>query len=401
MAVLEKIQEINLRVADLIKQQQQFKAQAQNWEHLYKEATDIQKRLLNQNTETAKANDELRQELDSVKSNLNTSEQEQSQWLETMTQLEAEATTLKSQLQTSQSELTNLRAQQEQQLSMHFGAEKEQEQLKALSEDLKEQLHASQQLNGELQSELQLAKINLVEEQAILNGIRQQNGSLEKELNQLKEKYQHEISELHSQQAALTQQLDKAGAEQRMLQENLLAISESENKKIMALELLQQQLEEMETKSSLPVEPVESEHLNSRIAQLMAHIANLEFEKELLKQNQISHPVPVIKEEAAPVQPEAAGNQHQMEFLYAELKASQAANSELERQIHQYIERLATQQSATKEESTELKNLAEQNKIVKLAEAIEGNTVASNIELKQKLNEMIKEVDRCIAKLSS
>ena len=162
MAVLEKIQEINLRVADLIKQQQQFKAQAQNWEHLYKEATDIQKRLLNQNTDTARINDELRQELDALKSNLNASEQEQSQWLDTMSQLETEAATLKSQLQTAQSELVNLRAQQEQQLSMHFGAEKEQEQLKALSEDLKEQLHASQQLNGELQSELQFAKIELV-----------------------------------------------------------------------------------------------------------------------------------------------------------------------------------------------------------------------------------------------
>lgn len=401
MAVLEKIQEINLRVADLIKQQQQFKAQAQNWEHLYKEATDIQKRLLNQNTDTARINDELRQELDALKSNLNASEQEQSQWLDTMSQLETEAATWKSQLQSAQSELVNLRAQQEQQLSMHFGAEKEQEQLKALSEDLKEQLHASQQLNGELQSEVQLAKINLVEEQALLNNTKQQNVSLDKELNLLKEKYQHEISALHSQHAALTQQLDKSGAEQRMLQDNLLALSESENKKILALELLQQQLEEMEMSSDLPVEPVESEHLTSRIAQLMAQIANLEFEKDLMKQNRVSHPIAVVQEEVTPIHPEAAGNHHQMEFLYAELKASQVTNSELERQIHQYIERLATQQAATKEESTELKNLAEQNKIVKLAEAIEGNTVASNIELKQKLNEMIKEVDRCIAKLSS
>ena len=125
------------------------------------------------------------------------------------------------------------------------------------------------------------------------------------------------------------------------------------------------------------------------------------FENNLIKQiaNPIKQNQPVKIAEKASEQP--SGSQNQVHFLYAELQESQKAYLRLENQLNQYIEILSERQNMTNLEPDSLNNLQEQNKIVKLAEAIEGNTVTSNLELKQKLNEMIKEVDRCIAKLNS
>jgi hypothetical protein len=127
---------------------------------------------------------------------------------------------------------------------------------------------------------------------------------------------------------------------------------------------------------------------------------NYEFENEL--RQKVKNELEIIEPtKIAETEHEKPGsNDDQVHFLYTELQASQARNLDLEKQLNTYIELLAEKGNGSLG-SEELKNLQEQNKISKLAEAIEGNSVASNLDLKQKLNEMIKEVDRCIAKLSS
>ncbi len=401
MAVIEKIQDINNRVAEIIRQQEQLKSQAKNWENLYKEATDIQKRLIEQSTENAKKNDSLNQQIAGLKSDIETREKHQKDFGEKHQSLVNENSNLSKQLLQVNNELQAWRIKEEQQLSMHFGVEKEQEQLKALTDDLKEQLFASQQLNHELQTALQEAKITMVEEQAQANIIAQQKSSLEKEVSQLKEKFQNEISELHSKNSLNLDQLEKLQLENRKLQDEIVAINQSESEKLIALETLNGKIEEMEAQMALPPAPDNEDFYTSRIAQLNAQISNMEFEKELMKKNMV-HVDPPQPAKIADISNQGSGsNTDQVHFLYAELQASQMAKEALEKQIHNYIEIIASQNKREEMNPLELKNLQEQNKIVKLAEAIEGNTVASNIELKQKLNEMIKEVDRCIAKLSS
>ncbi|MCX6189323.1 MAG: hypothetical protein NTW54_06950 [Bacteroidetes bacterium] len=401
MAFIEKIQDINLRVANIIKQQQQLKSQAQNWEHLYKEATEVQKKLIEQSTENIKRIDALSNEITTLKTDLAASELKHQQLIEKQNNLTVEHLGLKSENQNISNELHALRLKEEQQLTLHFGNEKEQEQLKAICEDLKEQLQASQQLNTELQTDLQASKIAWVEEQAQATTTAQQKNSLEKELTLLKDKYQTQLSELHSKISHSESQTEKGIAEKRKLQENVAELTQSNENKQAELTLFQEKLGEMEIQLSLPPELNENSALISQIEQLTAQIANLEFERDLIKETHL------LAENARPTKIVETSNQgsgsndDQIHFLYAELQTSQALNSELENQIHSYIDIIAEQTKKAEAVPSELKNLAEQNKIVKLAEAIEGNTVASNIELKQKLSEMIKEVDRCIAKLSS
>ena len=50
-------------------------------------------------------------------------------------------------------------------------------------------------------------------------------------------------------------------------------------------------------------------------------------------------------------------------------------------------------------QKTIIKNLEDQNKIIKLAETINVDPSVRN-ELKLKINEMIREIDRCLAKLN-
>ncbi len=401
MAFIEKIQDINLRVAKIIKQQQQLKSQAQNWENLYKEATDVQKKLIEQGTENAKKNEALNSAISNLKTEIGTWEQKHELQKEKEKDLSSENARLKTQYQTLSNELNALRLREEQQLSLHFGAEKEQEQLLAIGEDLKEQLQASQLLNAELQTNLQNAKVTLVEEQAMANNTTQQKNSLEKEVIQLKERYQSQISELHSKISHKENQTEKLGIENRKLQENITLLEQSNEEKQQEITVFQDTLGEMEALLALPPAPHESDFLKTRLEQLTAQIANLEFEKELMRKTyaDTEHTRPIKIAEAT--NQGSGENDDKSHFLYTELQASQANNSVLENQIHSYIEIIAQYSKKLEIETDKLKNIEEQNKIVKLAEAIEGNSVTSNIELRQKLNEMIKEVDRCIAKLSS
>ena len=401
MAILETINDISLRVSNILIQQQQLKTQAVNWENLYREATEVQKKLLEQGTTQSKQNETLITSVEELKLQLSKQKLELEEALTKQTEGSTENEKLKSHIAGITLELQLQKKQEEQQLSLHFGVEKEQEKLKALNEDLQEQLKASQLLNQELQEELQATKISMVEELADASTKLQQKNNLTDELSKIEEKYQIDLSALHSKNSELETQLETFRVENQKISESKKELASINTQKAESIEFLTLQLTELETKiSTTPINNPDV-YLNSKIEQLTAQIHNLIFENNLIKQlaNPIKQNQPVKIAEKASEQP--SGSQNQVHFLYAELQESQKAYLRLENQLNQYIEILSERQNMTNLEPDSLNNLQEQNKIVKLAEAIEGNTVTSNLELKQKLNEMIKEVDRCIAKLNS
>lgn len=79
--------------------------------------------------------------------------------------------------------------------------------------------------------------------------------------------------------------------------------------------------------------------------------------------------------------------------------------------VKQYVQKLENEKKALQLKNDELKalldnekntnfELQEELKVLQLAKHLEGDTSGDNIEIKQKINELIKEVDRCIAWLS-
>lgn len=68
-------------------------------------------------------------------------------------------------------------------------------------------------------------------------------------------------------------------------------------------------------------------------------------------------------------------------------------NNELEIQLAELKQKLA-QQNET------LKDLEERNKILKLAKSLNGNTDENISGIKLKINELVKEIDKCVALLN-
>tara|TARA_Y100000766_G_C18791142_1_gene548262 strand:+ start:441 stop:734 length:294 start_codon:yes stop_codon:yes gene_type:complete len=76
----------------------------------------------------------------------------------------------------------------------------------------------------------------------------------------------------------------------------------------------------------------------------------------------------------------------------------------LEKSINGYRvneEKMASQLKKLGEEKTNLQNeinqLQEQVKLLKLAKQLEGDSVKDTKEVKLKINEMVREIDKCIA----
>ncbi|WP_207435221.1 hypothetical protein [Sabulibacter ruber] len=82
------------------------------------------------------------------------------------------------------------------------------------------------------------------------------------------------------------------------------------------------------------------------------------------------------------------GKVHQLVRLY------QAAQEQLQAS-HKEIERL---QQVIEEKDTEIKNFQNQDNITKIVQTIAVDT-ASSTELKLKINEYLREIDKCIAYL--
>ncbi len=300
------------------------------------------------------------------------------------------------------SEIQQLRKNEETQLSLQFGKEKEQELLQAVNEDLKEQLMASQQLNGELQEQLQALRMQNRELESHTAELRSTNESLAQNNNVSAEKYQFELSALHSKISELEEQRAQLFQENKNLLTKIGVLEPQIQEKTEQADALLQELDRQKTQTEENDRAPEIARLQQQTGMLEARISNLLFEKELILKNQSHTPAPVDPPAA---QPESApsGNESdpRLELLYAELHDSRETNRQLEKRISQYIEMMNERSHQAEIMPQEPKNAEEQNKIIKLAQAIEGNSVASNMELKVKLGEMIKEIDRCIAKLSS
>ena len=76
----------------------------------------------------------------------------------------------------------------------------------------------------------------------------------------------------------------------------------------------------------------------------------------------------------------------------------------LKKSINRYREneeKMASQLKKLDEEKTNLQNeinqLQEQVKLLKLAKQLEGDSVKDTKEVKLKINEMVREIDKCIA----
>ena len=129
MAILETINDISLRVSNILIQQQQLKTQAVNWENLYREATEVQKKLLEQGTTQSKQNETLITSVEELKLQLSKQKLELEEALTKQTEGSTENEKLKSHIAGITLELQLQKKQEEQQLSLHFGVEKEQETL--------------------------------------------------------------------------------------------------------------------------------------------------------------------------------------------------------------------------------------------------------------------------------
>lgn len=68
-------------------------------------------------------------------------------------------------------------------------------------------------------------------------------------------------------------------------------------------------------------------------------------------------------------------------------------NKKLEIQVAELNKKLAEQNEV-------IKDLEERNKILKLAKSLNGNTDENITGIKLKINELVKEIDRCVALLN-
>lgn len=68
-------------------------------------------------------------------------------------------------------------------------------------------------------------------------------------------------------------------------------------------------------------------------------------------------------------------------------------NKKLEIQVAELNKKLAEQNEV-------IKDLEERNKILKLAKTLNGNTDENITGIKLKINELVKEIDRCVALLN-
>ena len=96
MAILETINDISLRVSNILIQQQQLKTQAVNWENLYREATEVQKKLLEQGTTQSKQNETLITSVEELKLQLSKQKLELEEALTKQTEGSTENEKLKS-----------------------------------------------------------------------------------------------------------------------------------------------------------------------------------------------------------------------------------------------------------------------------------------------------------------
>jgi chromosome segregation ATPase len=388
----QKIGFIQNRINEILAEREQLKSQAENWKQLYAETTEVQKKLINQSSESAKQADQLRLEV----SELRTLVFEHSKNIELEEAKNAELQLRIAKMQGLEDELTKTRAQLAE-------ANSSLPALKNMLADIEQQLSASQNLNGELQLELQESRIKFAEGQDAASKVEMLNS----QLAEIIEQHRVEVSGLYSRISELEASRASGLSEKDEIAGIIAGLEETVKQKQHALETLNGQIEDLQYHLSNNPLKETNDYLNSRVAQLEAEIENLKFERQKMQESALleASQENTVEETAAipePVSQSQGMGDERYELLYKELQSSQASHSALENQISAYM-KIIVENGLTVDAAPEggIKNNGEQKKILKLAEAIDENSVESNIELKAKLNEMIKEIDRCIAKLSS
>ncbi|QCR23560.1 hypothetical protein [Pontibacter sp. SGAir0037] len=88
----------------------------------------------------------------------------------------------------------------------------------------------------------------------------------------------------------------------------------------------------------------------------------------------------------------------QLQVIEARVRKLLARYADAQQRLEQAQEEIKFLESLVEEKEQQIKNFQNQENIVKIVDTIAGNT-ANSTELKLKLNEYIREIDKCIAYL--
>ncbi len=88
----------------------------------------------------------------------------------------------------------------------------------------------------------------------------------------------------------------------------------------------------------------------------------------------------------------------QLQSIEAKTRKLLARYGEVQQRLEQSLEEIKHLEALVAEKDQQIKNFQNQQNIVKIVDTIAGNA-ANSTELKLKLNEYIREIDKCIAYL--
>lgn len=88
----------------------------------------------------------------------------------------------------------------------------------------------------------------------------------------------------------------------------------------------------------------------------------------------------------------------QLQHIEDKLRKLISRYTDVQQKLAQAQEEIKFLEGMVEEKEQQIKNFQNQDNIVKIVDAIAGNT-ANSTELKLKLNEYIREIDKCIAYL--
>ena len=171
---------------------------------------------------------------------------------------------------------------------------------------------------------------------------------------------------------------------------------------------LQAQTQELQIKNQqLQTLSQQLQTQNQQLQSLQAQIQQLQHEKSILLQNQQTY-----KENQATFQEKwnalLAQNKQQQEYLkqlILEKESLQTQNQQLSSQFNTQSQnseessllrgRIATLENTINMQKNSLAELKEENKLIKLAKNLSAND-SENQDLKIMINELVKDIDRCI-----
>lgn len=89
-----------------------------------------------------------------------------------------------------------------------------------------------------------------------------------------------------------------------------------------------------------------------------------------------------------------------VEEVYQKVQKIVSERNALEENIISLQERVAELELDLQQEKSSLEELEQKYKVLKLAKSLDGEKTESGKDLKLKINEMVREIDKCIALLN-